>query len=153
MIRQRQLSRVHQAALPLPGCACWCMGHPWGGAPTVASAPPAGVAGEEEEAPILTCPRRNHTQLSEMGKRFMINHFSWSNRQYRLSIKDKCFLCTLDFAECCRLKLLWTPIIVSGFIKDTFRILQTELNEFRSRAECVFEQQQLLSENFHIYFG
>lgn len=32
----------------------------------MASALTAGAAGEEEEeAPILTCPRWNHTQLSE----------------------------------------------------------------------------------------
>lgn len=55
-VLRQPLSGKHQAALPLPCWAWWCMGQPGGGASTVASALTAGAAAEEEEAPILTCP-------------------------------------------------------------------------------------------------
>lgn len=86
MIRHGRLPRTHQAALPLPGCACRCMGQPWGGASTEASALAAGAAAaaeEEEAAPILTW---------EMVKHLRINRFRGSNPHYRLSMRDKCFV-------------------------------------------------------------
>lgn len=74
----------HSGVKAVPWTACWCMGQPWGGASTEASALAAGAAAEEEEAaPILTW---------EMVKHLTVNHFRGSTRHCRLSMRGKRFV-------------------------------------------------------------